>query len=152
MNAARAGIEVRRLRASDEAEWRRLWTAYLAFYRTELPEPAMASAWCRLMGDDPRDAQGHVAVLDGRPVGLSHHLLQRHGWRVEEVCYLQDLYADPDVRGMGVGRALIEAVYAAADAAGAPYVYWTTAQDNAVARRLYDRIGRLTPFVKYERA
>ena len=59
--------------------------------------------------------------------------------------------ADPSVRGQGVGRALIEAVYAAADAAGCPSVYWMTQEFNAEARKLYDRIATLTPFIKYQR-
>ncbi|MDD9921010.1 MAG: GNAT family N-acetyltransferase, partial [Boseongicola sp.] len=58
---------------------------------------------------------------------------------------------DPDVRGQGIGRALIEAVYSAADDAGAPAVYWLTQDFNAEARKLYDRIGTLTPFIKYAR-
>ena len=62
-----------------------------------------------------------------------------HNWRVENVCYLQDLYVDPDVRGSGVGRALIEAVYAEADRRGTPAVYWLTQDFNQPARRLYDR-------------
>jgi GNAT superfamily N-acetyltransferase len=50
-----------------------------------------------------------------------------------------------------VGRALIEAVYAAADRKGSPAVYWLTQDFNASARKLYDRIGRVTPFIKYQR-
>ena len=57
----------------------------------------------------------------------------------------------PDARGTGAGRALIEAVYAEADAAGTPNVYWLTQEFNVIARRLYDRVGRATPFVKYVR-
>ncbi|NNF92000.1 MAG: GNAT family N-acetyltransferase, partial [Boseongicola sp.] len=87
-----------------------------------------------------------------RPVGLAHYLFHRHGWSVADVCYLQDLYADPEVRGQGIGRALIEDVYAKADAAGAPSVYWLTQDFNTQARRLYDRIGEVTPFIKYKRA
>ena len=84
-------------------------------------------------------------------MGLVHYLFHRHCWREENVCYLQDLYADPEVRGKGIGRALIEAVYAAADAAGAPSVYWLTQDFNHTARKLYDRIGTVTPFIKYAR-
>ena len=145
-------VAVRPLAAHDHADWRRLWTGYLLFYETSVPEEVYASAWGRLMGDDPRDGRGLLAEVDGRAVGLAHRYRQRHGWKTRDVCYLQDLYADPEVRGRGVGRALLEAVYAAADAEGTPDVYWTTAHDNDAARRLYDRIGRLTPFVKYERA
>ena len=105
----------------------------------------------RLLGDDPHDYSCLIAEVDGQPRGLTHFLFHRHGWRVEDVCYLQDLYADPELRGHGLGRKLIEAVYAEADARGAPSVYWLTQDFNETARHLYDRIGRVTPFIKYER-
>ena len=89
--------------------------------------------------------------MDDRPVGITHYLFHRHCWRVENVCYLQDLYVDADTRGTGVGRALIEAVYEAADDAGCPSVYWLTQRFNELGRRLYDRIGEWTPFIKYTR-
>lgn len=142
---------VRPLTRSDQAEWRRLWRDYLAFYETEVPDAVYATYFERLLGDDPRDLNGLIAEIDGRPVGLTHYLFHRHGWKIEDVCYLQDLYADPQVRGRGVGRALIQAVYDAADAAGAPSVYWLTQDFNAEARKLYDRIGVVTPFIKYAR-
>ena len=142
---------VRPLTADDEAVWRVLWRDYLKFYETELPTEIYDSTFARLLGDDPQDFQGLVAELDGKVVGLVHYLFHRHGWKVENVCYLQDLYAAPEARGHGVGRALIEAVYAAADKAGAPGVYWLTQDFNTTARHLYDRIGTVTPFIKYAR-
>ena len=144
-------LRIRAIAAGDRSDWGRLWRDYLAFYETELPEAVYDSTFARLIGGDPQDFNGFLAVLDGRPVGLAHFLYHRHGWKIENTCYLQDLYADPDVRGTGVGRALIEAVYAAADAAGAPSVYWLTQEFNTQARQLYDRVGVLTPFVKYNR-
>ena len=59
----------------------------------------------------------------------------------------------PEARGTGAGAALIEAVYAAADANpdADGSVYWTTQHFNAPARKLYDRIGSETPFIKYSR-
>ena len=144
-------VHVRPLRTSDEADWRRLWRDYLAFYETEVPEEVYQTYFARLLGDDPQDFSGLVAEVDGRLVGLTHFLFHRHGWKIENTCYLQDLYADPDIRGLGIGRALIEAVYAEADAKGAPSVYWLTQDFNETARRLYDRIGVETPFIKYAR-
>ena len=144
-------VTIRPLARSDEADWRRLWRDYLAFYEATVPEAVYATYFERLLGDDPQDFNGLIAEVDGRAVGLTHYVFHRHGWKIENVCYLQDLYADPDVRGQGVGRALIEAVYAAADAAGAPSVYWLTQEFNAEARKLYDRIGQVTPFIKYAR-
>ena len=143
--------EIRPLQREDEAEWRRLWRGYLDFYETELPEAVYASSFARLTDPEVRDYHGLLAVADGRPVGLAHYIFHRHGWQIEDVCYLQDLYVDPEVRGTGAGRRLIEVVYAAADAAGRPSVYWLTQSFNATARRLYDRVGTETPFIKYRR-
>ncbi|WP_300029747.1 GNAT family N-acetyltransferase [uncultured Roseobacter sp.] len=145
-------VVVRALHATDKAQWSALWTGYLAFYETSRPQEIHDLYFERLLGNDPQDFNGLVAEADGRLVGLTHYLFHRHGWSAENTCYLQDLYADPQVRGLGVGRALIEGVYRAADDAGAPSAYWLTQDFNAEARRLYDRIGVKTPFIKYSRA
>jgi GNAT superfamily N-acetyltransferase len=143
---------IRPLQPSDEADWRRLWTGYLQFYQTEVPETVYASTFQRLLGDDPRDFNALVAEADGQLLGLTHYLFHRHAWRIEDVCYLQDLYVAPEARGLGLGRALIEAVYARADAVGAPAVYWLTQDFNATARQLYDRIAKVSPFIRYNRS
>lgn len=145
-------VVVRALHASDKDAWTHLWQAYLSFYETSRPPEILDTYFGRLLGDDPQDYHCLIAEVDGHPVGLAHFLFHRHGWSVENVCYLQDLYADPTVRGKGIGRALIEAVYAAADAANSPNVYWLTQDFNATARQLYDRIGTKTPFIKYTRS
>ena len=122
-------VTIRPIRAGDESEWRRLWTGYLVFYESEVSEEVYQTTFARLLkGNEGVDNEyrGFLAEIDGKPVGLVHFLFHRHCWKVENVCYLQDLYADPDVRGQGIGRALIEAVYKAADEAGSPDVYWMT--------------------------
>ncbi len=144
-------LTIRPLTAGDEPHWRRLWTAYLAFYEVTRPEAVYAATFARLLSGAPGEYRGLLALCDGQPVGLTHYLFHRTCWAVGDTCYLQDLYADPAVRGHGVGRALIEAVYAAADAHGAASVYWMTQDFNATARQLYDRIGTKTPFIKYVR-
>ncbi|NJM82962.1 MAG: GNAT family N-acetyltransferase [Tabrizicola sp.] len=143
---------IRALRKSDEPFWRALWTDYLTFYETAVPEAVHASTFARLLGHDPRDFNGLIAEVDGRAMGLAHYLFHRHCWKIEDCCYLQDLYVAPEGRGRGLGRALIEAVYAEADRAGAPSVYWLTQEGNRTARELYDRVGQVTPFIRYNRA
>ncbi len=144
-------ISIRPLTAADRSGWARLWEAYLAFYKTSVAPEVYDSTFARLLGEDSQDFNAFVAERDGELVGLVHYLFHRHAWKIENVCYLQDLYADPSVRGTGVGRKLIEAVYAAADDNGTPSVYWLTQDFNAEARTLYDRIGVLTPFIRYQR-
>ncbi len=144
-------ILIRPLTLKDHAQWRALWTGYLTYYESTVSEDVYETTFARLLGTESQDFSCLVAEQAGTLVGLTHYLFHRHAWKTENVCYLQDLYADPAVRGVGVGRKLIEAVYSAADDAGAPNVYWLTQDFNATARQLYDRIGKKTPFIKYQR-
>lgn len=144
-------LTIRKIHSSDKAAWQELWRAYLEFYETTLPRETYDTTFERLLSEDHPNQNGFLALLDETPVGLVHYIYHPHNWRAEDVTYLQDLYASPDVRGSGVGRALIEAVYEEADRNGTPVVYWLTQDFNQTARKLYDRIATLTPFIKYNR-
>jgi len=143
---------VRAITASDHAAWRPLWDAYNAFYgregETALPEHITQTTWQRFL--DPSEPMfALVAEADGRVVGLAHYLFHRSMTKIEPVCYLSDLFTLPAVRGRGIGRALIEAVYAQARAAGSPRVYWQTHETNAAGRLLYDRVAKHLGFIVY---
>ena len=66
--------------------------------------------------------------------------------QIEPTCYLQDLFTAEASRGQGAGRALIEAVYERAGAAGSSRVYWHTHETNLQARQLYDKLADNTGF------
>lgn len=141
---------VRPVTAGDRTDWERLWTDYLAFYQTELPPEQFDLQFSRILAPEGT-IRGLLAERDGEIAGVVHFLFHAHGWQEQDVCYLQDLYVDPAFRRRGVARDLIEAVYQAADRKGASNVYWMTQTFNETARRIYDRIGRVTPFIKYQR-
>jgi GNAT superfamily N-acetyltransferase len=143
-------LTIRPLQQSDHAEWRRLWTDYLTFYETVLPEEVYAATWNRLFTEGEFEPKGFIAILDGKAVGLTHYLYHRSGWSLVNNCYLQDLFADPDIRGKGVGAALIKAVQDEAGKLGIKNVYWMTHETNATARRLYDKVARRTGFIEYD--
>jgi GNAT superfamily N-acetyltransferase len=142
---------IRPVTAEDQADWRALWTKYLEFYESTVPETVYEQSFARLLSGDPNEYHGFIARLDGKAVGLTHYLFHRDMWSVANTCYLQDLYVDPAQRGTGLGRALIEAVYKAAAENGAASVYWHTQDTNKTARRLYDRVSELTPFLQYSK-
>lgn len=144
------GITIRPYEKSDHADWRRLWTAYLDFYETKLPEEVYATTWERLFSGGEFEPKGFIAHLDGKAVGLTHYLYHRSGWSLVNNCYLQDLFSDPAARGKGVGAALIEAVRQEAAKIGVANVYWMTHETNATARKLYDRVARRTGFIEYD--
>ncbi len=144
-------IDLRPVTAGDRGVWGALWTGYLAYYETALPEAVQDTAFARLLSDDPTSFCGLIAWSGDEALGLVHWVFHPHMWRPEGICYLQDLFTAPEARNRGIGRRLIEAVYADADARGTPRVYWLTQEFNYPGRMLYDRIGRKTPFIRYDR-
>ncbi|WP_375206648.1 GNAT family N-acetyltransferase [Hyphococcus sp.] len=139
--------KVRKIAASDEADWRRLWKAYLDFYQVELPEAHTAKLFQGLIKGEPFFA--FVAEKEGAVIGFVHGLPHPSSWSDTGYCYLEDLYVDKDVRGSGAGRALINAVYEEAKSRGLSRVYWHTNEGNQTARKLYDKVATLSDFVQY---
>uniref|UniRef100_B0T068 GCN5-related N-acetyltransferase n=1 Tax=Caulobacter sp. (strain K31) TaxID=366602 RepID=B0T068_CAUSK len=146
---------IRPVTRDDHDQWLALWDGYNAFYGragdTALDPAVTAMTWARVFdADEPVHAL--VAEQDGRLLGLTHYLFHRSTTSIAPVCYLQDLFTTQQARGKGVGRALIEAVYAAARAAGASRVYWQTHETNEVAMRLYDQVAGKSGFVVYRKS
>jgi len=142
---------LRRLQKNDFQDWEALWRGYLEFYATAVESRVYKTTFERLISNENQLQNAVVAEQRGSLVGLVHYIFHPHNWKIEDVCYLQDLYVLPELRGCGIGRSLIEAVYLASDDAGAPNVYWLTQDFNEQARRLYDNIALVTPFIKYNR-
>jgi len=149
---ATQSVVVRPVRRADYGEWRPLWDAYNAFYGragpTALPEEITASTWKRFFSaTEPMAAQ--VAEYEGRVAGLVHYLFHRSTNRLRDVCYLQDLFTAEHLRGKGIGRRLILAVYEAAAGAGCSRVYWHTQASNSAGRALYDKVAEHKGFIVY---
>lgn len=144
-------LDIRPASAADHAVWEPLWQAYLRFYNTELPEEVRATTWQRLL-DPVEPMNAAIAWADGKAVGLVHWIFHRSCWSIEQSCYLQDLFVSADVRGAGVGRALIEHVCAQAKAAGSTRVHWLTQESNATARTLYDKVADCPGYIQYRKA
>jgi len=145
-------IRVRPAEARDRSAWLALFRGYIEFYQASVAEEVVDTLWQRLMDGDEGFPVALLAV-DGadRPLGLAHVLFHRSTWTQGWYCYLEDLFVDPRARGKGIGRALIEAVYAHADARGCSRTYWMTQESNATARALYDKVATKSPFVQYRR-
>ncbi len=141
-------VNVRPVIPGDKAEWARMWKRYLAFYETTRPPEVFESSWGWIM-DGAHGMHSAIAEVDGRAVGIVNFLYHHWFWAAEPKIYLNDLYVDPEVRGTGAGRAMVEYVERHATENGAVSIYWLTAEDNAIARRLYDRIAKKSAFVHY---
>ena len=138
----------------DYARWLPLWDGYNAFYGrsgdTALAPEITAVTWDRFF--DPYEPMfALVAEQDGALLGFTHYLLHRSTTSLLPSLYLQDLFTNAEARGQGVGRALIEAVYRAAQHLSLPRVYWLTHETNAEAIRLYDRVADRSGFIQYRK-
>ena len=140
-------INIAPLKISEHARWAELWSDYQRFYGVDIPAAVTENTWQRLQdgrvhGLGARNSADHL-------IGIVHFLYHQDTWSMAPACYLQDLYVDTALRGTGCGRMLIEAVAAAAQAAGANSPYWVTHESNTVARRLYERLGKNHGFIQY---
>jgi GNAT superfamily N-acetyltransferase len=146
-----SSVNIRPLMESDRKAWEALFRGYINFYEAKVPDDVIDVAWQRLLKQE--DGMFGLLAVDetDRPIGLAHAVFHRSTWSPTTYCYLEDLYVDRGGRRHGTGRALVKAVYEEADKRGATRTYWATKDDNRQARRLYDRVATLSPFVQYRR-
>ena len=143
-------IVIKPVGTHERADWQLLWKGYLDFYNTTLPRETYDATWARLQDpDEPMFVLG--AYVDGKLLGIVHYLYHRSCWTIGDYCYLQDLFVADGSRKLGLGRALIEAVYEVAREAGASRVYWLTHESNATARALYDDLADRPGFIQYRK-
>ena len=143
-------LRIRPPAESDRAQWEPLWQGYLEYYESSLADEVTEELWRRIIDPDHPIQCRLAESADGELTGLVHFFPHPHTWYADPVCYLNDLFVAPKIRGGGIGRALIEAVIDEAKRRRWAEVYWHTQHHNAVARGLYDKItGGTDGFVNY---
>ncbi|MEG3617443.1 GNAT family N-acetyltransferase [Magnetovibrio sp. PR-2] len=143
-------VSVRDFQEQDYARWLELGEGYLSFYETKLPQEVTDETWRRVLDPGRKDMFGLVAEKDGDVIGFTICVVHPGTWTMNDICYLEDLYVDEAARGQGIGRALIEAVYAKAQELNHHRVYWRTKADNKAARDLYEKVAIDNNWVMYE--
>jgi GNAT superfamily N-acetyltransferase len=143
-------VEIRPVDYRDIDIWHSLWKRYQRFYQVNIPESVTLKTWARFL-DPVEPMHATLAVSRGEAFGLVHSIYHRSTWTTSDYCYLEDLFVADEARGAGVGRALIEHVYADARRRGASRVYWVTHEFNHAAMQLYDRIADRPGFVQYRK-
>jgi GNAT superfamily N-acetyltransferase len=141
-------IEIRDAEAGDLESWLVLWKGYCDFYKVEIDNGITMATWARAL--DPMNVlMARMALVDGALVGFAHHHTHLTTWDRRPTCYLEDLFAAPAARGLGVGRALLDDLVALGKARDWASIYWITAEGNATARKLYDSYSGRDEFVRY---
>lgn len=147
---------IRPIEAKDKAEWKALWTgpdSYLEFYKSidVVDDETTELTFSRFL-DDSEPMWAAVAVNgEGKLIGFATYLTHRNTWSAKNTLYLNDLFVAPSCRLGGVGRALIEYVYAEADKMDCGKTYWNTQFENHRAQLLYTKVGKKAGFLSYVR-
>jgi GNAT superfamily N-acetyltransferase len=139
---------VRKLENWDKSSWLVLWRGYIDFYKANIPQAQDDLTWSRLL-DSSYNLYGLVAEVDGVVLGMVTYSFQTSTWAPKNYCYLEDLFVDPQARGKGIGRALIDSVQKIAVDSGSSRLYWNTDETNATARRLYDSYEKESGKIQY---
>ena len=141
-------LTIRAIEEKDKSQWLKLWAGYLEFYKSTISSEQTELTWKRLINNELK-MFGFVAEDENGVIGFTHCLFRPSTWTETDYCYLEDLFVDPNIRGKGVGRALMDKVVDLAKEKKSKRVYWTTQEFNKTARILYDSITPVSEFVQY---
>jgi GNAT superfamily N-acetyltransferase len=141
---------IRPLEAKDRDKWWELWQGYITFYKASVADDVSEVTWQRLLDEDQPAFCRVAEHTEHGVVAIMNYILHLNLWTTKPVCYLEDLFTDPEIRGQGAGRALIESLKDAGKAEDWYRIYWMTAKDNETARALYDQVASETPWMRYD--
>jgi GNAT superfamily N-acetyltransferase len=141
-------LTIRAIEEKDKDQWLKLWAGYLEFYKSTISLEQTELTWKRLINNELK-MFGFVAESEEGVIGFTHCLFRPSTWTETDYCYLEDLFVDPNIRGKGIGRALMNKVVELAKEKKSKRVYWTTQEFNKTARVLYDSITPVSEFVQY---
>jgi len=133
----------------DFADWSTLFEGYLEFYHFPSDPEVIQRVWTWLHDVD-HPMQGIVAELgDEGVVGLAHFSTWPLTLVGADAGYLSDLYVRKNLRGGGLGKALITHVKAEFEKRGWPLLFWLTQETNYRGRGLYDQFAPKSEFIAY---
>jgi GNAT superfamily N-acetyltransferase len=82
-----------------------------------------------------------LAEHDGRPAGFAFYFFNYSTWTGRPGLYLEDLFVNPEFRGLGIGKALLARVAAIAVELGCPRLQWEVLDWNTPAIDFYSGLG-----------
>ncbi|GBU13667.1 N-acetyltransferase [Enterobacterales bacterium] len=141
-------ISVNPVHADDYAQWLPFWLSYQKFYKVQLSEETTLETWARFY---KKEVPVYCAVArEGQAIlGFVHYVFHHSTWAINDYCYLEDLFVDPQYRGKHVGKQLIEYVKQQAQERQCACLYWHTQESNLTAQKLYNWVGEKTGVIEY---
>lgn len=130
-------MKIRPLEKDDFPQWLPLWDGNNMGVKNE---PVTTETWSRLMDPD-FPIHGLCAVDGDRMLGFVHYVVHPTTGSIEPICYMQDVYVDPDQRKKGIAHKLVTEVAKLKAKENWARIYWLAESDNIAAQKLYKDIG-----------
>ena len=135
---------------ADKADWQSLYRGYATFYKMPMSEQTLDTVWSWIHDESNPFWCRLARKSDGKPIGFMHFREMPSPLRGCQMGFLDDLFVDPDARGLGAVSALFDDLTEHARTQGWPSVRWITADDNYRARAVYDRLSHKTQWNTYQ--
>lgn len=142
-------VSIRPLAETDRKRWEEMFEAYARFYKTSVPDGGFDTVWDWIFDAGNPFWCDVAETSDGQVIGFTQYQLMHRSLGGGMVCYLSDLFVEPDTRGGGTGRKLIDHVVNVARGMGISNVRWLTQEFNYPARKLYDTYQPRSDFILY---
>ncbi len=131
-------VKIRAVENRDFPDWLPLWDGNNLGTRDEA---VTSETWSRLI-DSNSSVHGLVAEDGGKLIGLLHYITHPTTGSLKDVCYMQDVYVDPERRQKGIAKKLIkELAIIGQKQKNWARIYWLAEEDNIAAQKLYETIG-----------
>jgi GNAT superfamily N-acetyltransferase len=94
-------------------------------------------------GPDPK-YRCLIAEWDNRPAGFAFFFYNYSTWRGQPGLYLEDLFVIPEMRGKGIGKALLQRIAEIAFGENCYGIRWMVLEWNEPAIKFYESLGAET--------
>lgn len=142
-------IITRQPKADEFDVWQEVYQEYLTFYQTSLTEVELKKVWSWITSSKD-NMHCYFAERENKIIGLTHFRHFIRPIKAQEAIFLDDLIVLPKYRALGAGDILIKAVANYAKQHQMKLVRWITAEDNALAMKLYDKVANKMGWITYD--
>lgn len=139
-------IILRPLQFDDFSKWLPLWDGNNLGQRNE---EVTTETWSRLCDPDNTQVNGIAAEMNGDILGIAHYILHPTTGQINPVCYMQDVYVDPEHRRKGIGKRLVNEITEIGNKEKWARMYWLTQVGNKEAKAMYENFGIKLDFTFY---
>ena len=140
---------IRKLERKDKENWEKLYFEYAKFYKVPMNSRILNTLldWIQ---DDNHIVNGICFELEGNILGIAHYRTMPRPIKGKYICFLDDLFVEPDFRGQKIAQKLINYLKSLSKDNNWGGIRWITHSSNENAKKLYDKIANNTGFELYE--